>query len=106
MKFHIFMAVFIFGYSSYVSAGCVGRIVNGECMGTYIDNPSVGTNSSNSGYQSSSGVHYQYNMSNPGDSLRYSTDLNAQRRDRMNINQSRSLDRGLGQFGGGIYDDD
>lgn len=103
MKFHIVIAAFVFGYSSYVSAGCVGQIVNGECRGAYIDNPGVG---SNSGYQGSSGARYQYNMNNPSDSLRYSTDLNAQRRDRMNVSPNRSLDQGLGQFGGGIYDDD
>mgnify|MGYP006976396917 CR=1 FL=1 len=59
----------------------------------------------NSGYNSSSGTRYQYDLSNPSDRLRYSTDLDAQRRDQMNLNPSRKLDQGIGQFGGGIDND-
>jgi|SaaInlStandDraft_7_1057024.scaffolds.fasta_scaffold21022_4 hypothetical protein len=55
-------------------------------------------------YQSSSGARYQYDMSNPSDRIDYSVDVDAQRRDQMNVDPSRSLDQGLGQYGGGIYD--
>ena len=43
-------------------------------------------------------------MSNPSDRLNYGVDLDAQMRDQLSVDPSRSLDRGLGQFGGGIYD--
>jgi len=43
-------------------------------------------------------------MSNPSDRIDYSVDVDAQRRDQMNVDPSRSLDQGLGQYGGGIYD--
>lgn len=56
------------------------------------------------GYQSSSGTQYQYDLSIPSDQIRYSTDLNAQRRDQMSTSTKRHLDRGAGQYGGGIYD--
>ena len=55
-------------------------------------------------YQGSSGTHYQYDLSNPSDQLRYSTDLSAQRNDSLSVNPGVSLDRGLGQNGGGISD--
>ena len=62
--------------------------------------------SPNTGYQGSSGTRYQYDMNNLTDRNRYSTDLDAQRRDQMNLNIRRNLDRGLGQTGGGIYGSD
>lgn len=92
--------------STYVFAGCAGQVVNGECIGAYIDNPNVGSRSNNnSGYTSSSGTQYQYDLNNSSDNLRYSTDLDAQRRDQMNLNNNRRQDRGTGQYGGGIYND-
>lgn len=106
MKFKFHLVTVALGFSTYASAGCVGAVINGQCMGTYIDNPNVGSNSnttSNSGYQSSSGTRYQYDMNNPSDRNRYSTDLDAQRRDQMNLDTRRNLDRGIGQNGGGIY---
>jgi hypothetical protein len=59
---------------------------------------------STSNYQSNTGTSYQYDMSNPSDRLGYSVDLGAQMRDQLSVNPSRSLDRGLGQYGGGIND--
>ncbi|MQW91551.1 hypothetical protein GFH30_05665 [Acinetobacter wanghuae] len=55
-------------------------------------------------YQSSTGTNYQYNLNNAVDRNNYSIDLDAQRRDQMSLNPTRSLDRGIGQFGGGIID--
>jgi len=61
--------------------------------------------SSNSGYKSTTGTRYQYDMSDPSDRVDYSVDVDAQMRDRLNVDPSRSLDQGLGEHGGGIYDD-
>ena len=64
------------------------------------------SNDSDDRYQTSSGTTYQYDMSNPVDRNRYSTDTSAQQRDRMNSGSVDSyFDNSLGQFGGGIYDD-
>jgi hypothetical protein len=75
---------------------------------SWLTSPKWGMPSANpdAGYQGSSGTRYQYDMNNPSDSNRYSTDLNAQRRDQMNLDTRRNLDRGLGQKGGGIYGND
>jgi hypothetical protein len=59
---------------------------------------------STSNYQSNTGTSYQYDMSNPSDRLGYSVDPGAQMRDRLSVNPSRSLDREMGQYGGGIND--
>jgi hypothetical protein len=56
-------------------------------------------------YEGSSGSKYQYDLSDLGDKLDYSLDLDAQRRDDMSLDLGRNLDRGIGQYGGGIYDD-
>ena len=92
-------------FSAYSHAGCVGPVVNGECLsGTEVQG--YGDNSNNdSGYRSNSGTGYQYDLNNPSDSIRYSTDLDAQRRDQMNLNTRRNLDRRAGQYGGGIYNE-
>ena len=62
------------------------------------------SNSSSRGYESSTGNRYQYDMSDPGDAVEYSVDVEAQMRDDMSVNPSREIDRGLGEYGGGIYD--
>ena len=79
-----------------VSAKCVGSVVMGNCYGTEVPG------SDSSGYQGTSGSNYQYDLNNPADRNSYSTDLDAQRRDQMNLDSGRSLDQGLGQYGGGI----
>lgn len=56
---------------------------------------------SNYGYQGSSGAGYQYDMNNPVDRNRYSTDTAAQRRDQVESYVDRTLDRSKGQYGGG-----
>jgi hypothetical protein len=55
-------------------------------------------------YQSNTDTSYQYDLSNPSDRLGYSVDPGAQMRDRLSVNPLRSIDRGLGQYGGGIND--
>ena len=54
------------------------------------------------GYQGSSGAQYQYDLNNSVDRNRYSTDVDAQRRDMQKINPG-SLDELRGQNGGGYY---
>ncbi len=84
-------------------AGCVGPVVNGQCMGASVDSPSVGQSSAQR-YQGTSGRNYEYDLSKPSDQLRYSVDIDAQRRDqRGSIN--REIDRSLGQYGGGMLDE-
>jgi hypothetical protein len=53
-------------------------------------------------YRGSSGTTYQYDLSNPSDQLRYGVDPMAQMRDQMNVNPGVEIDRGLGQYGGGV----
>lgn len=55
---------------------------------------------SQNNYRGSSGSRYQYDMSNPSDRLRYSTDTAAQRRDQM-AGPDRDRDQARGQYGGG-----
>lgn len=54
------------------------------------------------GYRGTSGKQYQYDLSKPSDQLRYSVDPDAQLHDSINIDPRVELDRGLGQYGGGI----
>ena len=79
---------------SNASARCIGSVINGKCYGSEVS----GSDDSSS-YTGSSGLKYQYDLNNPADRSRYSTDLNAQRRDQMSIEPSRTMDRGLGQLG-------
>ena len=53
-------------------------------------------------YQGGSGTQYQYDLSRPGDQLRYELDLKAQMRDQLSVDPRKELDQGLGQHGGGI----
>ena len=62
-------------------------------------------NNSNNSYKSYSGTSYQYDLSDPGDRVDYSVDVDAQMRDSISVDPTRSMDRDLGQYGGGIYDD-
>lgn len=102
----IWTAIGLLCLSLNAQAGCVGIIANGGCIGTDIDHPQVGSGSSSrSGYEGSSGTRYQYDLGQPTERLRYSTDLDAQRRDQMSLEPGRSLDRSLGQQGGGILGD-
>ncbi len=83
-------------------ADCVGPVVMGECVsGTSVRGFD---NSSNTGYQGSSGTRYDYDLNNPVDRNRYNVDLDAQRRDQQSgtFDSGRSLDQLQGQAGGGF----
>lgn len=88
------------------SAGCIGAVISGNCAGVTTNSPFVGaTTSESSTYQGNSGSSYQYDLNRPGDRNSYSTDLSAQMRDAQNLDLGSTQDRGLGQFGGGIFND-
>ncbi len=93
----VFVALLVTLSSSIAYAGCIGPTVNGKCLGT-----NVGGASSDSGYQGSSGLNYQYDLSNGSDRNSYSIDLEAQRRDQMNLDVGRTMDQSRGQYGGGV----
>ena len=105
MKYKVLLSSLAFCLSAYSHAGCVGPVVNGECLsGTDVHGYDNGAYN-DSGYESNSGAKYQYDLNKPADRNRYSTDLDAQRRDQMNTNPRRDSDRESGQYGGGIYND-
>lgn len=56
-------------------------------------------------YESSTGTQYEYDLSNPSDRVMYEVDPEAQLRDSIDVNPMRDVDQGLGEYGGGIYDD-
>ena len=55
-----------------------------------------------SGYRSSTGRTYQYDLSNPRDRARYRADPRARLRDRIEPDVLRRNDQNMGQYGGGI----
>jgi len=59
-----------------------------------------------SGYTNSFGNTYQYNLSNPGDRIRYNSDPGAQLRDRVTPNPYKDIESNTLQQGGGIYPTD
>jgi hypothetical protein len=64
--------------------------------------PSFDSNSS-SGYNTSFGNTYQYNLQNPVDRVRYNSDPSARLRDRVTPNPYKNIERNTLQRGGGIY---
>jgi len=78
-------------------------LVFGTALYANSYNSSSSGSSSEKTYESSSGNKYQYDLSDQGDRLKYSVDVGAQLRD--SVNPSVDLDRGLGQYGGGIKND-
>ena len=73
----------------------------------YANDYGYGNNKSNSEseaykYKSSTGNKYKYDLSKPMDRVKYSVDVKAQLKDSISPNVE--LDRGLGQYGGGIKD--
>ena len=58
------------------------------------------------GYESSLGNRYEYDLSDPSDKIMYEVDPDAQLRDSIDVNPERDLERGLGEYGGGVLDDD
>ena len=61
-----------------------------------------GQDDSDSKYESSTGVRYKYDLSNPSDEIMYEVDPAAQLNDSLNVDPRVDIDRGLGQYGGGI----
>ena len=61
-----------------------------------------GQEESDSKYESSSGVKYKYDLSNPSDRVMYDVDPAAQLNDSINVDPRVDIDRSLGQYGGGI----
>ena len=57
------------------------------------------------GYESSFGNRYEYDLSDPSDRIMYEVDPDAQLRDSIDVNPERDLERGLGEYGGGVLDD-
>jgi hypothetical protein len=104
MKYKVLLGSLVLCFSAYSYAGCVGPVVNGQCMsGTEVRGYDNGSN--NSGYESNSGTKYEYDLNDSSDRTRYSTDLDAQRRDKMSLDTGRDSDQHSGQYGGGVYDD-
>ncbi len=57
---------------------------------------------SESKYESSTGVRYKYDLSSPSDKIMYDVDPAAKLNDSLNVDPRVNIDRGLGQYGGGI----
>jgi hypothetical protein len=57
------------------------------------------------GYESSFGRRYEYDLSDPSDQIMYEVDPNAQLRDSIDVDPTRDLERSIGEYGGGVYDD-
>jgi hypothetical protein len=53
-------------------------------------------------YQSSTGLNYKYDLSNPSDKVMYDVDPAAKVMDDVNVDPRVDIDRSLGQYGGGI----
>jgi hypothetical protein len=70
----------------------------------YNSNFPSGIYEKTSNYESSFGTKYQYDLSDPSDSIDYSVDLDAQMRDQLSVDPNRNLDRGMNEYGGGIYE--
>ena len=68
---------------------------------SYLDAPHSGNMQPKYRYKGSSGMQYQYDLSRPGDRIKYNLDIGAKMRDRINPDPRINIDRGMGQFGGG-----
>ena len=105
MKLKIFGLGMLFIFVSLISfdlqSRCIGPTVNGECLGEEV----YGEESSEEGYEGNSGQKYQYDLNDPSDTIDYSLDLDAQKRDRNSTSTKKQADEELGEYGGGIYDD-
>jgi hypothetical protein len=95
----LLFAIFSISYANPIT----WQPVSSESSTTSSDQQYQGSSgrSTNGSYQGSSGAQYQYDLNNPVDRNRYSTDLDAQRRDSMNVDSGSSLDKLRGQNGGG-----
>lgn len=86
-----------------VVVGFIGVLLSVSAFAwDYSNDPYDRSGNPNYRYQGSSGTKYQYDLSRPGDQIRYEIDINAQMRDQLSVDPRRGLDQGLGQYGGGI----
>ena len=69
---------------------------------SYNSNTSTYNSNKPSGYRSSTGSTYEYDLSNPSDRVRYGADPKAKLRDRLDVNPQRRIERNIGQYGGGV----
>lgn len=70
--------------------------------GAYGAGPASVRGSAGTGYRGLSGTSYRYDLSDPGQQMRYEMDPMAQMRDSISIDPRRDIDRSIGQYGGGI----
>ena len=81
--------------------------LNGTSNAYSYQPPALGYNSNkSSGYKSSFGSTYEYDLSNPRDRVRYGADPLAKLRDRLDVNPKRRIERNIGQYGGGVLRND
>ncbi len=66
---------------------------------------SSSSNQNSDAYESSFGNRYKYNLGDPGDRVKYGVDAAAQLRDSIDVNPIRSIERNIGEYGGGVLDD-
>lgn len=100
MKKLLFCGLVAMVASTYTFAGCVGAVVNGQCMGIYALIQSKTLDPVPIEMETTLGMKApqvrDINMTTATPAIGvYSTDLDAQRRDQMNLNPRRSLDRGM-----------
>ena len=81
------------------SARCIGPVVNGRCLGTIVS----GDDEPQQSYRGVSGNQYQYDLNKRSDYNQYIYDIDAQRRDQMNIDPGIEQEDESRQHGGGIY---
>lgn len=65
------------------------------------DNPDITRERTDTSYKSRFGNEYQYDLSKPQDRIQYKYDRDARRRDAMDIDPRRNIERDLGEIGGG-----
>ena len=89
---------------TFISVLCVLALTSSAAAWDDSDEPYNKDGNPNYRYEGMSGKKYQYDLSDPSDRLEYQMDLDAQMRDKLNVDPSIDLDRDLGQRGGGAKD--
>jgi hypothetical protein len=83
---------------------CVnGKYKSGNICVSNESSNSLNNSNASSGYKSSFGNTYAYDLSNPSDQLKYKTDPAAQLRDRTSNQYIKELESILGESGGGVF---
>lgn len=78
-----------------------------KIYGGQVDSYGHSRNNKQKNYESSYGNTYKYDLSKPGDRIRYNVDPRAQLRDNLHkkTNPRVRLEESLGEYGGGIIRD-